>query len=481
MRGRSITTLLLIVASFAVAIGVGPSDRVRAEPAAPNIVLIYTDDQRWDELSFMPTVTSEIARRGVTFANAFAVNPWCCPSRVSVLRGQYSHSTQIYKNQGSFGGFANVRKLGLDQSTIATWLQAAGYRTALMGKYLNGYNGDAVLSYVPPGWDSWMAFETSPGEVPYFDYRMSVDGQIRSFGSNETDYSTDVLARDADAFIRSTPADQPLYLHLTPVAPHTPRTPAPRYLKAPCPARSLPESVGEFDMSDKPRYAQAWTWDQSKQVAASTRWIKSCRALLATDDLVEAVLAALADTGRLANTLIVYASDNGELLGEHRRFGKVVPYEESIRIPLVMRFDAGGVLTGTTRTRLAANIDITATFVDAAGVTPPYTLDGRSLLPLARGAQTTWRSGLLIEHFDTPGATDFIPSYCAIRTPRDMYIRYDTDDEPLFEELYDLSTDPLQLTNLMAGSPNDAVLSRRDALLARLRQLCSPPPPSYEI
>ncbi len=483
MRSRLqlVAVVVIVVATMlAVTPGASPAPLFDEPAAPPNIVLFFVDDQRSDQLSFMSTVMQDVAGRGVHFTEAFAVNPLCCPSRVSVLRGQFSHSTRIYRNRRIYGGFDYAKKIGVDQSTIATWLQASGYRTALMGKYLNGYSGDAKLTYVPPGWDVWRAFETNPSNVPFFNYRMSVDGATQQFGSTDQDYSTDVIASMADDFIRETPADQPLFLYATPVAPHTPRTPAPRHAMAACPARAITPSVGEPDVTDKPSFIQSLPWDTTKLNQAKNTWTKGCRSLYAVDDAVDTVLQALTDTGRLPNTLFVYASDNGHLLGEHRYFGKTVAYEESIRIPVAIRWDAVVAQPGSVDGRMVGNIDLTATFVDAAGVTPPFAMEGMSLLPLLRGDGVAWRTDLLIEHFDTAGTEGFIPTYCAVRTQTELFVRYDPDDvSVMVEELYDLATDPYQLTNLPAGAPAAEIAARRDELLARTEELCQPPPPSY--
>jgi len=157
-------------------------------------VVILTDDQRWDSLWAMPTVQSELVDHGVTFQNMFVANPNCCPSRASILTGQYSHSTGVYSDNPPNGGFEVFK----DTSTIATWLHDAGYRTAMIGKYLNGYQ-DANAKYIHPGWDRWVAFLHSA----YYDYRLSIDGKVSVFGEQPNDYSTTVLTRQAVSFIRS--------------------------------------------------------------------------------------------------------------------------------------------------------------------------------------------------------------------------------------------------------------------------------------
>ena len=181
----------------------------RASDGRPNIVLIITDDQRWDSLWAMPTLQSELVGKGATFINGFVVNPLCCPSRASILTGQYSHSTGIYRNRPPQGGFADF----VDDSTVATWLDAEGYQNALIGKYFNGYDSPA---YTPPGWDEWGAKLGNP----YYDYELTDgEGGTTGYGDSETDYSTDVLAVGADDFIRGANPEDPIFLYFSVGAP----------------------------------------------------------------------------------------------------------------------------------------------------------------------------------------------------------------------------------------------------------------------
>jgi N-acetylglucosamine-6-sulfatase len=448
---------LLAVAALAA----GPA---RAQP--PNIVLIVTDDQRWDTVTSMQTVERELVGRGVTFTNAFVVNALCCPSRASILTGQYSHSTGVYVNIGARGGPAFR-----DASTIATWLDAAGYRTALVGKYLNSYSG----TYVPPGWDRWVAFS---GDRFYYDYDLNVDGVVSSHGSLPSDYSTDVLAGEADSFIRGTSG--PLFLYFTPYAPHatatpdapdTPPTPAPRHADAFAdipPWR--PANYNEADVSDKPRWVQAIApLDAAGRAEVDAFRRNHLRALLAVDDAVARILDALADTGRLRNTLVIFTSDNGLAWGEHRWRSKLVAYEESIRVPFVVRYDALGS-TPRTEARMVLNIDLAPTLAAAAGTGAPKA-EGRSLLPLLAAEAKPWRRDFLVEHLGAP-RNPVVPTYCAVRGQGYAYVQYATGEE----EVYDLGADPFELDN-RAGDPT--LRETLVGLRTRLVQLCRPPPPRF--
>lgn len=445
----------------------GPTESTAPEeprPGQPNIVLILTDDQRWDTLWAMPEVQMLLVGKGVTFSNAFAVNPLCCPSRASILTGQYSHTTGVYTNKPPFGGFPAFE----DSSTVATWLQAAGYRTALVGKYLNGYQS-AESSYVPPGWDRWFAFSGKSGGA-YFDYPVSVDGVETTFTGPEK-YSTDVLASEATAFIRDTPAEQPVFLYFAPVAPHEPAMPAPRHAQAFSDLQLWrPPSYDEADVSDKPAYIEALPELAPEQETDIDRLRSDqYRSLLAVDEAVGDLVATLEETGRLSDTLIVFASDNGFAWGEHRWAGKRVPYEESIRIPLVIRYDFM-VPTARTDGRLALNIDLAPTLAAAAGVAAPQ-VDGRSLIPALSSAAGPWRESFLIENDIQPGPAEEVPTYCAVRTKRYVYVDYLASED---EELYDLTRDRGQLANAVDDPKYAAALG---SLRNRLQRLCVPAPP----
>jgi arylsulfatase A-like enzyme len=409
----------------------------------------------------MPELRSDLADHGVKFTNSFVVNSLCCPSRVSSLTGRYSHSTGVYSNSGPYGGFGAFD----DSSTVATWLHDAGYRTALMGKYLNGYQNTA---YIPPGWDRWFAFEGETFPF-YYDYRVNDQGTIKSFGSAPAAYSTDVLASRAARFIRRT--DRPFFLVVTPTAPHTPAVPGPgdeeafSHLK---PYRPL--NYNEEDVSDKPSWiANRDPLDETRQFAVDRARANQFRSLLGVDRAVGRIVDALQETQRLSSTMIAFTSDNGLSRGEHRWTNKQTAYEPDIRVPLVIRYDP---LTAAPRrdAHLALNIDLAATWADLAGVAAPQ-MDGVSLVPLLRSPSPPWRSDFLIEHLKVGFGP---PTYCAIRSEQFTYVVYGTGEQ----ELYDLSQDRYELTNVANDPSQSAVVM---AMEARLRELCDPPPPGYVV
>ncbi len=454
----------LVMAAAAVASSV-PTSGSQGAPAAPgtwigprpSIVLIVTDDQRWDTLWAMPNVQDVLVGHGTTFQNSFVVNAVCCPSRTSMLTGQYSHSSGVYSDKSPYG----IEAFDPDE-TIATWLQGAGYDTALIGKYLNRYRSRRV----PPGWSHW-AVQWDDKTDGYYDYTMNVDRKITDYASEPADYSTRAWSNLATDFIRDTGG--PLFLMFAPRAPHEPATPAPndrRALKGLGPWR--PASYDEADVSDKPAWVgELPTMDTEARHRVDRFRRNQYRSLLAVDRAVRDIVDALRDTGRLDDAMIVFTSDNGMLWGEHRWQGKLAPYEESVRVPLVVRYDP---LTSTpaTDTHLVANIDLAPTFAELAEV-PTTGVDGTSLLPLLAPPAGPWRTDFLIEHIDHE-----IPTYCAVRNEGFLYVDYDTGEE----ELYDLTTDPFQMDNV-AGDP--AYASTLGAGRIRLAELCTPPPPGSSL
>jgi N-acetylglucosamine-6-sulfatase len=459
VRAAAAATLVAGSIAASVAAGSVASAQTPDPDRPPDIVLIVTDDQRWDTLWAMPVVSERLAAPGVAFSNAFVVNPLCCPSRASILTGDYSHTHRVYRQDPPFGRFDWFD----DSATLATWLRDAGYRTGLFGKYIDGGQHAAVTGYVPPGWDRWVAFV----HAEMYDYGLTFDGTVRRFGSAPQEHSTEVLADEAVAFVRGT--DGPLFMVYAPAVPHGPATPSPGDEGAFAelmPAR--PDSFDEVDVSDKPAWVRelpGLTSEQEQAIDAFRR--EQYRSLLGVDRAVGEILDALAERGRLDNALIVFTSDNGILHGEHRWRKKEAPYEEAIRVPLVLRWDAAG-WTARTEAALALNIDLAPTILDAAGVVSPPT-DGESLLPLLEGSSSTWRRDFLIEHLE---GTNPVTTYCALRSTRWKYVRYATGEE----ELYDLEADPFELENVSSRPSAADTLAE---LRSRLRMLCVPPPPGY--
>jgi N-acetylglucosamine-6-sulfatase len=440
----------------------------------PSIVLILTDDQRFDSLWAMPQTRQFVVGPGVKFQNGFVTDPLCCPSRASILTGAYPHTTGIYQNSPPHGGFADFN----DTTTIATQLQTAGYRTDLVGKYFNGY---AKTTYVPPGWNRWTAFD-GPGYVSaaYYNYLLNVDGTVHSIGHTHADYSTDLLADHAVNFIQDTASWRPLFLYFAPFAPHDPAVSAPRdrnRFKHIKPYR--PPNFNEKNVRDKPAYVRnlpRLSRETIKKIDVFHQ--RQYRSLLAVDDAVKRIVEALRATGRLSNTMIVFTSDNGISLGEHRWVDKKLkPYEESIHVPVAVRYDPL-TLNAPNLPELALNIDLAPTFASLAGTTMPGA-EGLSLLPILDGSMlgdpSAWRRSFLIENSQAKpnqGPRVSVPAYCAARSSRYLFVEYDTGER----ELYDLNRDPFELQNVVKRTRYAAVVQR---MAARAEQLCQPRPPGF--
>jgi N-acetylglucosamine-6-sulfatase len=440
-----------------------------ANPAArstlPNIVFILTDDERWDTLWALPTVQQQVVNHGVTFDDAFVVNSECCPSRASILTGDYSHTTGVYGNGGTHGGFHSFN----DSNTLPIWLNQAGYQTALIGKYLNGYS----TPYIPPGWNEWdVFFAAGSAGAAYYNYYLDENGILTWYGQDPTDYSTDVLATKADAWLRAADPAKPVFLDLSVFSGHAPYTPSPTYQHA---FSNLPPyrpaNYNEDDVSDKPAWVQALpVLTQDKQKVTDRQRRNAYRSLLSADDAVNEVLRALTDTGRISNTMIVFASDNGLAVGEHRWTNKKNAYEESIRVPMVIRYDPLTYSSPKHDTHLVLNLDLAPTFAELAGIPPP-TVDGASLMPFIESSTPPpWRTDFLVEHRNE-NDRDEIPTFCAVRNENDIYVYYQSTKE---EELYDLVLDPFELDNKVNDPAYKQILGE---LRTRKDELCQPPPP----
>jgi arylsulfatase A-like enzyme len=421
----------------------------------PNVILIVADDLDARLLARLPKIDAFLGDGGTSFPNFFVTIPQCCPSRATILRGQYVHNHRVYTNNGRLGGWRRWHGLGLGRSTIATWLNDSGYRTGIFGKFLNGYEEDGGKT-VDPGWDNWTVLASGS----YFDYTLNVNGKEVAYGNGPKDYLTDVLSDRLDDFVRdSVRNDVPFFAYVPVKAPHAPATPAPRHANAHgnVKAPRVP-SWNEDDVSDKPpsiRDLPRLSRDDIRRINASYR--KRLRSMLAVDDLVGRLSRTLSDLGVADSTYIFVTSDNGYQLGEHRiRCCKGRPYEESIRVSLLAR--GPGIGAGATDRRLVATTDLAPTIAEIAGATPDRQVDGRSFLPLLRGENVPWRTAVLIEQYKKGDN----PKWLAVRVEDGVYIEHD----PSVRERYDLAADPYQLENLAGADPElDAALAARvDAL-----------------
>lgn len=429
----------------------------KAAPAAtasaaslPNIVIIMLDDLDAASVSAMQTVNQRIGSEGMTFANCFATTPICGPSRASLLRGQYAHNHGVLRNTGDNAGFRAFSNAGLERETLATLLRDAGYRTALIGKYLNGYAPSESTSYIPPGWDHWVS-PVNHDAYRSFRYVMNVNGKLQRFGKEKKDYLTDVLARYAKAFLDDALADsRPFLLLLTPYAPHSPSVPAPRH-KGIFRGKKAPRSPAFNERNNRDKAS----WLKQTPRISATRiqnldqsYESRLESLQAVDDMVGEVMKRLDERGALDTTYVLFLSDNGFFLGDLRQpNGKDAPYDGATRVPFLVR--GPGVPAGSETSQIALNIDILPTALHIAGVNAPAFVDGRSLLPTLRGASEGSRRHALLEGFgketgDEGSATAAAPPFRAVRGPEALYVEYPESDE---NEYFDLQADPFLLDN----------------------------------
>ncbi|MBI2845906.1 MAG: sulfatase-like hydrolase/transferase [Chloroflexi bacterium] len=420
---------LLTAGLLSLALVSGCTPGKETVPARPNILLIITDDQRYDTLGeFMPIVQARIFDQGIYFPNAYVTTPECCPSRSSILTGMYAHNHGVRANEDP-----------LREPTLVEVLQTAGYFTGMVGKYLNSWDGSPRAEF-----DFWVAFsQSSSAYQRYLNPPLNVNGSWRE----QQGYSTYLLKDYALDFLRAAgDKDQPFFLIFAPNAPHAPATPPP-------PGRNLyqdlaphrPPGYNEEDVSDKPSWLQALpllAGESQEQLDRFRR--RQLQTLQSVDQAIGEMLDLLPGLGLLEDTVIFYLSDNGRFWGEHRLgiswgeesgLSKGLVYEPAIRVPFALYYPRI-VPQGRVEGRLVANIDIAPTIYELAGLPIPPEVDGRSLLSLLEGTEG-WRNDLLIE-----GWPEGHP-WAAVHTTRYVYVETEGD----IAELYDLVEDPYQLLN----------------------------------
>lgn len=445
---RATRLLLAALAAFAALAALGSFTSSSAAPKRPNIVMLITDDQDFESLSRMPYVSS----RGdwVRFDNNVTHHPLCCPSRASMLTGQTDDHTGVVD---LFSGH-----LLNENSTLATWLQADGYRTGLFGKYLNDYPFPDKR-VVPPGWDKWFALANPGHQAFYYNYDTIEDGKRTSRGSAPADYSTTLIRNKVRAFITGA-GSRPFFAYVAPFAPHAPNIAERKYEAAftGTPPIRRP-NFNEYDVSDKPQYISGQRLLDARAIQHVDEDRRDqYRTLLSVDDMIRNIFETLEATGKLDNTIFLLTSDNGFSFGEHRWINKLCPYEECIHVPLLIRAPS---IPGRTVNALTTNIDLAPTLAALAGAEITLTPDGRSLVPLMTGAQTGWDRAVLLHNNTTyPNGSGW-----GVRTDRYMYFVYDNGDK----ELYDLQTDPFERFNRFGNPAYRTTELAMAAELARLR------------
>ena len=422
-------TLGLLALQSAAPVGAHPRAARAALDEAPNIVLITADDMRTADLAWMPKTRALFARYGMEFRNGMAPHPLCCPARAQILTGQYAQNNGVLTNKGAYGGFKALRQPG---NHVGAWLKAAGYTTAFLGKYLNNYRW--TQHGRQKGWTYWDP--TISGEFAYTRFTQARDGTPETI---EDGYVTDAV-RDTTVDLINDYAGPggPFFIWASYVAPHsalfhdetgkwthTPPIPAPRHRGIH--AGATPDvwtdpAYDEADMRDKPHTLSR---DRVNDVRVQRLFTARIETLAALDDAVAETFASLEEAGELENTIVVFTSDNGFLLGEHRYVGKTLAYEGSLRVPFLAA--APTLPAGTTSARTVTPIDLAATFVEAAGAAPSRVLDGKSFLHASPGDSA--RRSLLVQAGNAQarkGGRKW--DFRGIRAPRYTYVEAGTPE-----------------------------------------------------
>jgi N-acetylglucosamine-6-sulfatase len=437
----------------------------------PNIVFILTDDQAWNVLgkdgryTFMKTPNlDQLSREGMVFGNAFVTTSLCSPSRASIMTGCYAHKHGVYIN--SYGD-PDPRVPFLPKV-----LQGTGYETAFLGKW---HQKDGAGPRA--GFDYWLSFD---GQGQYFDPPLNENGHEFV----EKGYMTDILTDYAVRWLKR-PREKPFCLFLWHKAVHGPFLPAPRDSSAFSDAK-IPEYENWYDdMEDKPEWMrrgwlygehnQAWKASLGKPVPAKIKphpWDPQnkkskdyLRAMLAVDKSTGEIRKCLDDLNILDNTIIVFCSDNGYFIGSHQRGDKRLMYEESLRIPLIVRYPKI-IKAGSNSSEMVLNIDIAPTLVELAGAKVPEGMQGVSLVPLLKDKNKGWRKSFLYEYFQESYAPGFV-TVVGVRNKKFKYIEnHEVND---ISELYDLERDPGEMNNLINSPEYRSVRAEMKAELEKLK------------
>ena len=484
MLGTGLLVLVPRHSSGPAAAAPTPAVAPAAEPKAkrPNIVTVMLDDVALADIDYMPTV-QKLRRKGVTFQRHTASYSLCCPSRSTYLTGQYAHNHGIRGNFPPYGGYANLNK----DETLPVWMEKAGYATAHLGKYLNGYNANADLetSGVPKGWTEWYG-AVDPFTYYYNNFFLNENGTQTFYGSGPENYQTDVLTGIALDFIeRRAPSDQPFFLDVSYLASHfefrpgtdpteagnleggvdneptlgVPPVPAQRH-KGMFKGARVPRvpSYNEADVSDKPsRFTTEPRMTQGQMDYVDHWYRRRLQSLQSADEGIARIVALLKAKGEWDNTYLILTSDNGYQLGEHRIWlNKVDHYEPSTRLPLVVL--GPGVEHGAKVRDWTSNVDVHATILRMAGATRPgatFPLDGISLTKYLAHPRRKLGRVVVHEAYNTFGAEPD-PTWQGIRVGRWKWIEHRNGER----ELYDVLGDPFELEN-RAGDPALARLRSR--------------------
>lgn len=440
----------------------------------PNIVLVTTDDEALVDMRWMPKTRKLLTTHGLTFTNFLSPHPLCCPARAEILTGQFAQNNGVLNNQAPYGGFTALDST----STLPVWMHEAGYTTAFMGKYLNGYGRDNPHD-VPAGWDSWQG--SYRGVYDYTHVALNENGTLNRYPDY---YQTDLYSALTEKLVPELAArHRPFFIWQSQVSPHIecvpgrdrpghgcwgipppPRRYAGRFASLPVPALRDP-AFDERNVSDKPSFISRRHPLTHQQIAYVKRLFRSrIEGLQAVDDSVVRTVDALRKAGVLDKTIIIFTSDNGYLFGQHRYVGKTVGYEQSLRVPMIIW--GPGIPQGQERHQTALTVDLAPTILALAGARPGLVEDGRNLLRIIHDPTAPGWKDVLIQAGPLGPTIDPMWTYRGVRTHRYTYVDWEYTGE---KELYDRRKDPYELHNVAGERAYARVQSNLAATLAELR------------
>ncbi|MFY9230284.1 MAG: sulfatase [Candidatus Nanopelagicales bacterium] len=439
-----------------------------------NVVLLLADDLDWPLFDDVPRL-SEFMDQGTTLTNFVVTESLCCPSRSSIMRGQYVHNHKVISNiPQTGGGWQTFYDLGRQKDCLPVWLSEAGITTSHFGKYLNGFpSRKQKPTYTPPGWANFVS--TTRGKVAYtgYNYTLNTNGTLQKYGDQPTDFLEDVLTAKTNEWLET--ATDPFYLEFSSYLPHSPAPAAPRFTgtRAGSQAPRLP-NYNAFGI-----YEPAWLKSQPKlgpkqQSNLDLLWTRRLESAESMADSFHAIMAQLETTGHLDDTLVIITSDNGYHVGSHRiPSGKHTPYREDSVVPAI--FIGPGIAKGVTIDAMTSTIDLAPTIAAIQGAATPTWLDGRNLMPLLLDPENApWRTGVLTENMapTTPDDPDYsgfeAPKYDAVRTQDYLYVDYGRKQGAA---LYNLQTDPYEINNVIRST--DPTIVRQLAAQAKALARCS--------
>ena len=538
---------MLLALTLALAAAVAGLCSLRPEPALagprPNIVIIQTDDQpiehfnrRWKDFAgrrplIMPNTMRLLRDQGIQFRNYITPFPLCAPSRVSLLSGNYAHNHGVVRIVGENGGWPAYRRNAVNRENLAVWLQRAGYRTLHFGKFMNHYGGpdEPVETTVPPGWNRWVSDATDNSTRAYYGYRQNVDGRVTAprgwpfyeswsrkdpvgcpwLGPETCLYHTDAMSQKAVRAIENA-GRRPFFLQIDYHAPHgdtiPPIGPEPavrHYRSALDTAGPRPGGFDEEDVSDKPGFISELPHLNAQEIRSIRKeHQRSIESLRSVDDGIKGIYSALQRSGKLESTFIIFTSDNGFFLGQHRiSRGKLLPYEPALRVPMLIR--GPGISPGSVSREPVANQDIAPTVLNLTGARAARRMDGRTMARFWQDPDRLSRRPLLLSSY--AAATPLVPSdypreslsvgagrsdatasatvgtqnYAGVRLGPYKYVEYESGER----ELYVLSQDPAELENCFGDPAYGRIVRYLDRELDRLRACraadCRTPSPRW--